>query len=139
MCGSPYIVYGYKGKQVRDNIHSGDLVRAFHEFYKAPRSGEVYNIGGGRKSNCSMLEAIDIAQKIAKQELKWTYSEQNRAGDHIWWISDTSKFQNHYPSWELTKGVPEILQEICEFNSERWSNATPALPSVTAATSTVSV
>jgi CDP-paratose 2-epimerase len=121
MCGLHYKVYGYKGKQVRDNIHSNDLVRAFYEFYKAPRSGEVYNMGGGRKSNCSMLEAIELAQKITGKELNWSYAEQNRTGDHIWWISDTSKFENHYPNWGITVAVPEILQEIYEFNAERWT------------------
>lgn len=118
--GTPYTVYGYKGKQVRDNIHSADLIQAFYEFFKAPRVGEVYNTGGGRHSNCSMLEAIEICQKIAGRELKWNYSEQNRIGDHIWWISDNSKFSQHYPNWKLKYNVPHILQEIYEFNHERW-------------------
>lgn len=120
MTGSPYTIFGYKGKQVRDNIHSADLIRAFYEFFKAPRIGEVYNIGGGRYSNCSMLEAIALCQKIAGKKLQWTYTEQNRTGDHIWWISDLSKFRNHYPAWQLQYNVPAILQEIYEQNLERW-------------------
>lgn len=118
--GTPYTVFGYKGKQVRDNIHSADLIRAFYEFFKAPRRGEVYNIGGGRYSNCSMLEAIQMCQEIAGRELNWTYSDRNRIGDHIWWISDNSKFMNHYPNWRLEYNVPRILQEIYEANRERW-------------------
>lgn len=118
--GRPYTVYGYKGKQVRDNIHSADLIQAFHEFFKAPRIGEVYNTGGGRYSNCSMLEAINICQRIVERDLKWTYSEQNRVGDHIWWISDNSKFIKHYPNWKLQYNVPQILQEIYNFNQDRW-------------------
>jgi CDP-paratose 2-epimerase len=117
---TPYTIYGYKGKQVRDNIHSADLIQAFYEFFKAPRVAEVYNTGGGRYSNCSMLEAINICQQIVARELKWTYCEQNRIGDHIWWISDNSKFSQHYPNWKLKYNVPQILQEIYDFNQERW-------------------
>ena len=124
--GNPYTVYGYKGKQVRDNIHSADLIQAFYEFFKAPRVAEVYNMGGGRYSNCSMLEAITICQKIVARELQWAYSEHNRIGDHIWWISDNSKFAKHYPNWNLQYNVPQILQEIYEFNKERWQKE--ALP-----------
>lgn len=119
--GKPYTVYGYKGKQVRDNIHSADLIQAFYEFFKAPRVAEVYNAGGGRYSNCSMLEAIQICEKIANRELNWTYAENNRIGDHIWWISDNSKFSNHYPGWIQKYNVTQILQEIYEKNQERWS------------------
>jgi CDP-paratose 2-epimerase len=120
MTGTPYMVFGYKGKQVRDNIHSADLIRAFYEFYKAPRVAEVYNIGGGRFSNCSMLEAIELCEEIAGRKLRWTYSEQNRTGDHIWWISDISKFRSHYPDWKLEYNVPKILKEIYEQNMDRW-------------------
>ena len=116
----PYTVYGYKGKQVRDNIHSADLIQAFYEFFKSPRIGEVYNTGGGRYSNCSMIEAIAICQDIVGCEMQWTYSEQNRIGDHIWWISDNNKFSEHYPNWKLKYNVPQILREIYEFNHERW-------------------
>jgi CDP-paratose 2-epimerase len=118
--GTPYTVFGYKGKQVRDNIHSADLIRAFHAFFQAPRRGEVYNIGGGRFSNCSMLEAIDLAQKITGHELNWSYQEDNRIGDHVWWISDLSRFQAHYPNWSLRYDIPMILTAIAETGRERW-------------------
>jgi len=118
--GTSYTVYGYKGKQVRDNIHSADLIHAFDAFYRAPRSAEVYNIGGGRFSNCSMLEAIDLCQEITGRDLNWTYSETNRIGDHIWWVSDTSHFEQQYPDWKLEYDVPRILCEIYEANRERW-------------------
>ena len=121
--GTPYTVFGYGGKQVRDNIHSADLIRAFHEFFKAPRSGEVYNIGGGRFSNCSMLEAIGLCEKITGRELTWHYDETNRIGDHIWWISDNGRFAEHYPGWRQEYDVPRILGEIYESNAERWGVA----------------
>lgn len=118
--GTSYQIFGYKGKQVRDNIHSADLIRAFHEFFKTPQGGVVYNIGGGRHSNCSMLEAIQVCQEIVGRDLKWTYVEQSRIGDHIWWISDNRKFMSHYPAWQLRYDVPLILQEIYTANQERW-------------------
>ena len=90
-------MFGYKGKQVRDAIHSHDLIRAFDAFFRAPRVAEVYNIGGGRFSNASVLEAIELAQEIAGRELDWTYEETNRIGDHIWWIGDNGRFEAHYP------------------------------------------
>jgi CDP-paratose 2-epimerase len=110
--GKPYSVFGYKGKQVRDNIHSADLVDAFCHFIAAPRAGEVYNIGGSRQSNCSMLEAIAQCEEISGNKLQWTYKEDNRIGDHIWWISDVSKFQSHYPDWQYRYGLRQILEEI---------------------------
>jgi CDP-paratose 2-epimerase len=110
--GRPYRVFGYKGKQVRDNIHSFDLVEAFVEFIRAPRAGEVYNIGGSRHSNCSVLEAIDLCEEISGRRLKWQYEEKNRIGDHVWWISDVRKFQQHYPDWKFRYGLPEIIDEI---------------------------
>jgi CDP-paratose 2-epimerase len=116
-----YTIFGYKRKQVRDNIHSADLIRAFHEFFNEPRSGEVYNIGGGRYSNCSMLEAISLCESIAGKSLRCKYVDENRRGDHIWWISDVSHFREHYPNWNLRYDVPRILKEIYECNSERWS------------------
>ncbi len=118
--GKPYTVFGYKGKQVRDNIHSADLIQAFDHFFSAPRTGEVYNIGGGRFSNCSMLEAIQIGEELAGRELDWTYQETNRIGDHIWWISDISKFASHYPEWHLQYDIEAICREIYEANVERW-------------------
>ncbi len=110
--GKPYNVFGYKGKQVRDNIHSADLVDAFVHFIKAPRPGEVYNIGGSRHSNCSMLEAIKLCQEISGKKLEWTYKEDNRIGDHIWWVSDVAKFQSHYPDWKYQYDLRGILKEI---------------------------
>jgi CDP-paratose 2-epimerase len=119
--GTPYTIFGYRGKQVRDNIHSSDLIAAFHEFYMNPGVGEVYNIGGGRESNCSMLEAIELCQEIAERELNYSYTENNRSGDHIWYISALSKFKAKYPSWSITYNVPQILREIYEHNIERWA------------------
>ena len=118
--GTPYTVFGYKGKQVRDNIHSADLIRAFDAFFEAPRSGEVYNIGGGPGSNCSMIEAIDMCQEITGRRLDWTYSEEHRIGDHIWYVSDLGKFSGHYPGWSIRYDVPRLLEEIYEANRDRW-------------------
>jgi CDP-paratose 2-epimerase len=112
--GDHYTIFGYKGKQVRDNIHSHDLVNMFWHFYNSPRSGEVYNAGGGRFSNCSMLEAISICEKISGNKMNYSYTEDNRIGDHIWWISDVSKFKSHYPSWNWEYGIEDILGEIHE-------------------------
>lgn len=123
---TPYTVFGYNGKQVRDNIHSADLIAAFDAFYRNPRSATVYNIGGGRHSNCSMIEAIKQCEQITGREMDWTYSETNRAGDHIWWISDLSRFQEDYPNWKLQYDVPEILKEIYEANVERWGQVETA-------------
>lgn len=120
MTRTRYTVFGYKGKQVRDAIHSADLVRAFHAFFEAPRVAEVYNIGGGRFSNCSVLEAIERSQEIAGRTLDWTYEERNRIGDHLWWIGDNGKFQSHYPEWRQEYDVDRILKEIHENNRERW-------------------
>ena len=120
-CDLKYTVFGYKGKQVRDNIHSSDLIRAFDGFFKAPRSGEVYNIGGSRFSNCSVLEAIEICEALVGQEMNWDYVPENRKGDHIWYVSDVRKFKTHYPGWKLTFDVPAILREIYEQNVDRWA------------------
>ena len=110
--GRPYRVFGYNGKQVRDNIHSFDLVETFAAFIAAPRTGEVYNLGGSRHCNCSMREAIELCEEISGRRLTWTYEEDNRIGDHIWWISDVRKFQEHYPGWKFRYGLREILEEI---------------------------
>jgi CDP-paratose 2-epimerase len=118
--GEHYTVYGYGGKQVRDNIHSADPVRAFAAYHAEPRAGAVYNIGGGRESNCSMLEAIALCEEIAGRTLDWNVGEDPRIGDHRWWISDLSAFKSDYPGWELQYGVEEILREICEENVQRW-------------------
>jgi CDP-paratose 2-epimerase len=122
--GTPYTVFGYEGKQVRDNIHCADLIVAFDAFRKAPRSAAVYNIGGGRFSNCSVLEAIDACQRIAGRELQWEMGEEPRIGDHRWWISDLASFQIDYPDFKLRYGIDEILQEMYEQNVERWAGAT---------------
>ncbi|MCB0268808.1 MAG: NAD-dependent epimerase/dehydratase family protein [Calditrichaeota bacterium] len=120
MTGQPYTVFGYKGKQVRDNIHSYDLVNAFYHFFQSPRVAEVYNVGGSRHSNCSMLEAIDMCQQIAGRELNWTYSETNRIGDHIWWVGSVQKFRSHFPDWDFKYNVDGILQEMYAENRGRW-------------------
>ncbi|HEY8965709.1 MAG TPA: NAD-dependent epimerase/dehydratase family protein [Candidatus Methylacidiphilales bacterium] len=112
--GKEYRVFGYKGKQVRDNIHSADLIEAFWHFFQAPRVGEVYNIGGSRHSNCSMKEAIALCQEISGKKLPHTYVEDNRIGDHIWYISDVRKFQGHYPGWKYRYDIRGILEEIHE-------------------------
>lgn len=117
--GDPYTVLGYKGKQVRDNIHSCDLVEMFWAFYQAPRMGEVYNTGGGRFANCSMLEAIAFCEGITGRDMNWSYSDTNRSGDHIWWISDTRKFQSHYPDWRYTCDIKQTLLEIHDGISSR--------------------
>lgn len=122
--GTPYTVFGYRGKQVRDNIHSSDLIAAFHQVFLSPVSGEVYNIGGGRDSNCSMLEAIDLCQNITGRKLDYKYTDDNRSGDHIWYISDLRKFKARYPAWSIRYDVPRILKEIYEANRERWSAKT---------------
>jgi CDP-paratose 2-epimerase len=121
MTKKPYTIFGYKGKQVRDNIHSYDLINAFYHFYQNPKIAEVYNIGGGRFSNCSMIEAIQICESISGNKLEYTYAEDNRIGDHIWWISQIGKFEDHYPEWKLTYDVPGILQEIFQNNTLRWA------------------
>jgi CDP-paratose 2-epimerase len=108
----PYKVFGYAGKQVRDNIHSLDLVQAFWEYFLNPRKGEVYNIGGGRSVHCSMLEAISLCEELCDAKLQWEYQDQNRVGDHIWYVSDTSKFENHYPGWKRQYSLRDILTQI---------------------------
>lgn len=113
--GRKYSIFGYKGKQVRDNIHSRDLIACFDEVFCAPRIAEVYNIGGGRFSNCSMSEAIFECEKLTGRSMNVEYCETNRIGDHIWYISDLSKFTTHYPSWKQQYDVPRILKEIHEF------------------------
>ncbi len=109
-----YSVFGFKGKQVRDNIHSRDLVEALYSFYRNPAIGRVYNMGGGRFSNCSVLEAIALSEKITGNKMEWTYEEKNRFGDHIWWVSDCSRFKKDYPKWKCKVGIQRILEEIHE-------------------------
>lgn len=114
MTGSEYKVLGYKGKQVRDNIHCYDLVNMFWHFYQSPKQGEVYNAGGSRHANCSMIEAIQLCENICGKKLNWTYLEDNRIGDHIWWISDIRKFRNCYPGWDYTYSLETTLSDIHE-------------------------
>ena len=110
--GNAYTIFGYKGKQVRDNIHSYDLVNMFWHFYQNPRAGEVYNAGGGRHANCSMLEGIALCEEISGNKMNYSYSETNRIGDHIWYISDLSKFKQHYPGWNWTYDLKQTLVQI---------------------------
>ncbi len=119
--GKPYTIYGYKGKQVRDVIHSKDVAEAFHAFFEKPRrGGEVYNLGGGRNSNVSLLESIAAAERISGHAMDITYSEINRQGDHIWYISDMSKFMTHYPRWNIKHSITQIMEEIYFENKDRW-------------------
>jgi CDP-paratose 2-epimerase len=124
--GRQYTILGYKGKQVRDNLHSKDLAAAMWQFFQHSHEGvggEVYNIGGGRYSNCSILEAIKLCEEITGREMNHTYSPDHRIGDHRWWISDTSKFRSHYPDWHVTYNVPQILEEIyAEATSRMWAS-----------------
>jgi len=110
--GKKYSIFGYKGKQVRDNIHSYDLVNAFWHFYKKPRVAEVYNMGGGRHSNISMIEAIKKFEDLTGKKANIEYKDENRIGDHIWYVSDLSKFENHYPRWKFKYSIDDILKEI---------------------------
>ncbi len=109
---SPYTIFGYKGKQVRDNIHSFDLVNMFWHFHQRPQGGEVYNAGGGRISNCSMLEAINLCENISGNKLNYTISENARIGDHIWYISNLDKFRAHYPDWQQKYSLQDTLIQI---------------------------
>jgi CDP-paratose 2-epimerase len=110
--GAHYTIFGYKGKQVRDNIHSFDLVNMFWHFYQRPKKGEVYNAGGSRFSNCSMIEAIELCERISGNKISHSYSETNRVGDHIWYISDVSKFKRDYPSWDFQFNLESTLVEM---------------------------
>ncbi len=108
----PYTVIGYGGKQVRDNIHSWDLVNAFWHFFEQPGSAGIYNMGGGRTANCSVLEAVAQVEALTERPMRRSYRADNRAGDHIWWISDTRRFEEQYPGWHLTRGISDIIGEI---------------------------
>lgn len=110
--GKQYTVFGYKGKQVRDNIHSFDVARFMWEFANAPRSGEVYNLGGGKQNSCSMLEAFTHAEKATGKAMNFVYSDVNREGDHICYYSDLTKMLEHYPNWSITKSLDDIFSEI---------------------------
>ena len=116
-----YTIFGYGGKQVRDAIHSSDLINAFDAFFRAPRVAEVYNIGGGRFSNISVLEAIALVQEVTGEEIATTYRDDARVGDHIWWISDNGRFAAHYPGWSLAYDPRAIASELHDRNRERWT------------------
>lgn len=118
--GTHYTIFGYKGKQVRDNIHSYDLVNMFWHFYQNPRQGEAYNAGGARFANCSMLEAIELCEKISGNKLSFSYSETNRIGDHIWYVSDVNKFKKHYPGWNFKYDLNTTLVEMYDNMSKRY-------------------
>ena len=112
-----YSIIGYKGKQVRDNLHSYDLTNCFWEFYKKPKKGEVYNIGGSRYSNCSIIEAIDLIENYAKIKVKKNLIKTNRIGDHIWYISNINKFRKDYPNWKQKYNTKKIIEELINFNA----------------------
>ena len=107
-----YSIYGYKGKQVRDNIHSSDVVSCFWEYFKKPRKGEVYNMGGGRRSNCSIIEAFNIIEKKTNIEIRKELKKDNRVGDHIWYVSNMRKFKNHYPKWSQNYNSERIIEQL---------------------------
>jgi CDP-paratose 2-epimerase len=117
--GKKYTIYGYKGKQVRDNIHSLDVARFIHAFIENPRVGEVYNLGGGRQNSCSIMEAFQHAEAVSGKPMQYDYVDQNREGDHICYISDLAKMQAHYPEWEITKSLKVIFEEISQSWRER--------------------
>ncbi len=120
LSGDHYTIFGYEGKQVRDNIHSYDLVQMFWHFYNNPKTGEVYNAGGGRYANCSMIEAIELCEKISGNKMNYSYSEDNRIGDHIWYISDVSKFKKDYPLWDYKYNLEDTLQEMHDNMKSRY-------------------
>jgi CDP-paratose 2-epimerase len=118
--GTPDTILGYKGKQVLDNIHAHDVVRAFHSFHKAPKVAAIYNLGGGRASNVSIFEAIELCQDTPRRELDYTLSGDARIGGHQWYVSDLAAFERDYSDWKLTFGIREVLEDIHDFNVERW-------------------
>jgi CDP-paratose 2-epimerase len=122
--GKPYTIYGYKGKQVRDNIHSYDVIQAFEAFARNPRPGEVYNLGGGRKNSVSMLEAIDMVEQASGNKIPCTYTDQNRIGDHICYISNLAKLMKHFPEWNITVSLPRMIEQMVkeEFQRKRSSS-----------------
>ena len=123
MAGKTYSVFGYKGKQVRDNIHSYDVVRAAEEFFRNPRPGEVYNIGGGRDNSISILEAFDRVEQLIGKKVRWEYREEARKGDHICYISDLRKLRAHFPEWKLTFTLDQILEGIVRAEEKQFGIA----------------
>ncbi|MBE9028806.1 NAD-dependent epimerase/dehydratase family protein [filamentous cyanobacterium LEGE 11480] len=123
LTGRTYKVFGYKGKQVRDNIHSYDVIQAFEAFRRNPRPGEVYNLGGGRDNSVSIMEAFDLVESISGRKIDWVYVDDNRVGDHICYISDLRKLQSHFPDWSITRSLPSIFEEMIEAESARLAAA----------------
>lgn len=123
VAGKPYTIFGYKGKQVRDQIHSVDVIGAFDAFAAAPRPGEVYNLGGGRENAASVLECIAMIKETSGHEVQWSYAEQNRIGDHICYMSDLRKLREHFPGWRLTRSLPEIISEMVAAEEARLAGA----------------
>ena len=116
----PYSIFGYKGKQVRDNIHSYDVVNAFDEFIINPKpGGQVYNIGGGRNNSCSILEAINLIENISGIKSNYKVLKKNRIGDHIWWITDNSKFKKHYPNWKIKYSLKKSIEHMIDFEKNK--------------------
>jgi CDP-paratose 2-epimerase len=125
--GREYRVYGYKGKQVRDNIHSEDVARFMLDFWRSPRIAEVYNLGGGRENACSVREAFQLAAQASGKPMKWHYVDENRIGDHICYYSDLRKMKSHYPAWGITKSLPVIFEEITRSWMEKTAHPAPLL------------
>lgn len=123
--GREYRVFGYKGKQVRDNIHSADVTRFMYEFSQAPRVAEVYNLGGGKENSCSIMEAFSLIEKLTGKPMKWRYVDDHRIGDHICYYSDLRKMRAHYPAWDITKNLNQIFEEIAESWMARLATAAP--------------
>jgi CDP-paratose 2-epimerase len=119
---TPYTIFGYKGKQVRDHIHSADFLNAVDAFFKDPRAGEVYNLGGGRECNCSVIEAIDLCEETTGLRLASSYDDRARVGDHAWYITNLDKFRSHYPDWRLQYGLRDLVTEIYDRNLSRWQS-----------------
>ena len=119
MSGATYRVYGYKGKQVRDNIHSCDVIQAFEVFRRDPHPGEVYNLGGGRQNSVSILEAFVLVEAVTGRRVNWTYIDENRIGDHICYITNLSKFRTHYPQWTISRSVEDILRDFVASSNPR--------------------
>jgi CDP-paratose 2-epimerase len=122
--GREYSVFGYKGKQVRDNIHSEDVANFMFEFYQQPRCGEVYNLGGGKENSCSILDAFEMVERLSGRKQRYTYTDTNRVGDHICYYSDLRKIKQHFPRWNITRPLPQIFAEIIE----AWQNRLPSQP-----------
>ena len=114
--GKPYHIYGYKGKQVRDQIHSADVISAFEQFYRNPKCGAVYNLGGGKSNSVSILESIDRVERLLRKKITYDYCDEHRLGDHICYYSDLSKFKNEFPNWKIKYTIDDIFEEMAKFS-----------------------